>query len=310
MWRLPNFYLLRAFEAAARLRSFSLAARELSLTPSAISHQVKDLEASLGCALFVRSPRKVELTPDGRRFYERLSPVLGALQEVCDEAARKPARHGLSVYCSPSFAMKWLGPRLHQFLESHPDISLSLSTGIDAPDLLTHTEIDIAIVYGAGIERPGVVCESLGPERIAPLASPKVAWKIVDLGAQIKSLTLIESPLSPVKWADWCRWNGLGAAPPPRLSMDRAALAIASAVDHLGVALESTTLAARELASGELRELRSPNPVPIERDMHFLCYRESERQSSSLATFRQWMFERFRTPETAAASRRQAAPAA
>ncbi|MFO1321489.1 MAG: LysR substrate-binding domain-containing protein [Burkholderiales bacterium] len=317
MWRLPNFHLLRAFEAAGRLRSFRLAARELSVTPSAISHQIKDLEQFFHCTLFVRSPRRIELTAEGRNFYDRLAPVLASLQEICDATAGQPTRNSLAIHCAPSLAVKWLGPRLPAFLADHPEITLRLSTGAEAPDLLGKEEPHVAILYGSGIAQPGIACESLGRERIAPLCSPALARRITDLRTQIDSLTLIESPLSPVKWADWCYWNGIAAKPAPRLSMDRAALAIASAVDDLGIALESTALAARELSQGELVELPCPEPKPIERDLHFLCCRERDLKQPAIATFREWLFATFhahlagvtrRPPQRAVPRRRAAAP--
>lgn len=289
MRRLPNFHLLRAFEAAARLQSFGSAARELSVTPSAVSHQVKELETNLGCALFARSHRKVELTADGRRFYERLSPLLEALEEVCESVSHHPKQHNLSLYSAPSFAVKWLGPRLPQFVAAHPEVTLRLTTGAEPIDLLNHNDVDIAIFYGQGTNQPGIVTEALGNERIAPLCAPRMAKNIRDLETDLAPLTLIESPLSPVKWLDWCQWNGVHLRPTTRLSMDRAALAIAAAVDGLGVALESTMLAEKEIEHGELVELKFEKKKPIERTVHFLCYREADRSREPIKRFRDWL---------------------
>jgi LysR family transcriptional regulator, glycine cleavage system transcriptional activator len=283
--------LLRAFEAAARLQSFSLAARELSVTPSAVSHQVKQLEDELGCALFTRTHRKVELTPEARDFRERLSPLLDGLAQACEGIARRRGGHSLAIYCAPSFAVKWLGPRLPDFVQAHPEISLKLSTGAERPDLLAQTDIDVAILYGEPNPQAGVAIEALGRERIAPLCAPALARSIRNLARQLSAQSLIESQLSPVKWLDWCRWNALALRPVARFSMDRAALAIGAAVDGLGIALESTLLAEKELARGDLVELRSPTRAPLERSVHFLCYRESDRASASLRLFRLWLIE-------------------
>src|SRR5262245_57158106 len=129
MRKIPNFVLLRAFEAAARLQSFSLAAHELHLTPSAISHQVRELEECFGRALFLRSHRRVDLTPEGRRLFESLTRVLDALEACCAEVNLAPSGQVLSVYCAPSFAVKWLGPRLPAFTKDHPGITIRLSSG-------------------------------------------------------------------------------------------------------------------------------------------------------------------------------------
>ena len=119
MRRVPNFVLLRAFEAAARLESFTLAARELCLTQSAISHQVKELEEYFGRRLFDRRTRRVELTPEGKRLQESLSRVFDVIEAACNEVALAPQSQVLAVYCAPSFAVKWLGPRLPQFMQTH-----------------------------------------------------------------------------------------------------------------------------------------------------------------------------------------------
>lgn len=300
MRRLPNFYLLRAFEAAARLQSFSLAAHELSVTPSAVSHQVRELEEQLGCQLFVRSHRRIELSAEGRRFRERLSPALDALQEACDSVSPTPAKSSLTIYCSPSYAVKWLGPRLPNFVRGHPEVSLRLLTAAERPDLVARTDIDVAIVYADGTAQPGIVTEPLGRERIAPLCPPALAASISTLADGLPSLTLIESQLSPVKWSDWCVWHGFAVRGLSRFSVDRAALAIAAAVDGVGVALESTTLAERELARGDLVELPGSSARPIERTVHFLCYREVDRTNRSLHEFRDWLHaHRAEQPQTA-----------
>ena len=140
--------LLRAFEAAARLQSFSLAAHELHLTPSAISHQVRELEDVFGRPLFVRSHRRVEVTPEGRRLFESLTRVLDALEACCAEVNLAPTGQVLSVYCAPSFAVKWLGPRLPAFMKEHPGITIRLSSGAEPMDLTQAREVDVAISYG------------------------------------------------------------------------------------------------------------------------------------------------------------------
>lgn len=288
MRRLPGFHLLRAFEAAARLGGLALAARELNVTPSAVSHQVRDLEAALGCALFLRTGRRVVLTAPGRRLLARLTPLLDGLQEACAELSAPPGHGQLALHCAPSFAVKWLGPRLAPFLDRHPGLAMRLSTGVEAGAVLERGEADAAIVYGEPLRGPGIACEGLGRERIAPLCAPALAARIGNLADALPQTPLIESPLSPVKWADWCAWNGIAVALAPRLSMDRAALAIAAAVDGLGVALESTRLAERELARGELVELPAP-AAPLERTVHHLCYRMADRGHPHIEALRAWL---------------------
>lgn len=289
MRKIPNFVLLRAFEAAARLQSFSQAARELHLTPSAISHQVRELEGVLGCTLFVRSHRRVELTQEARRLSEGLTRVLDALEACCAEVNLTPAGQVLTVYCAPSFAAKWLGPRLPRFVASNPGITIRLSTGAEPMDLNRAREVDVAISYGLVLQRPGVDVAALGRERIVPLCPPSLrtggrSWK-----ALVGELTLIDSELNSVTWHDWFTLNGLPMPQRARQSFDRGALAISAAVDGMGVALETTRFAERELARGDLVEVGGPGLRSIEREMHFLSTRANDRQVERVRCFRDWL---------------------
>lgn len=291
MRKIPSFILLRAFEAAARLESFSLAAHELHLTPSAISHQVRELEEWFGRALFVRSHRRVELTSDGRRLAETLTRVLDAIEASCAEVKLAHKGEVLAVYCAPSFAVKWLGPRLPDFMKAHPGVAIRLSSGAEPMDLTRAREVDIAISYGHALQRPGVVVLPLGKERIVPLCSPsliaaKKPWKVL-----LTELTLIDSQLSQVTWRDWFVLNGLEMPQQPRQSFDRAALSISAAVDGMGVALESTRFAEKELARGELVELGTVGSKPLKFETHFLSHRVNEEHVEKIKFFKKWLLE-------------------
>lgn len=289
MRKIPNFVLLRAFEAAARLQSFSLAAHELHLTPSAISHQVRELEAFFGRALFLRSHRRVDLTAEGRRLAQSLERVLDALEACCSEVKLAPSGQVLSVYCAPSFAVKWLGPRLPAFMSEHPGIAIRMSSGAEPMDLTMAREVDVAISYGRAVQRPGIEVTPLGLEDIVPLCSPKLkergrTWK--DLMAET---TLIESQLSDVTWRDWFSLNGMAMPQNPRQSFDRGALSISAAVDGMGVALETTRFAERELTRGDLVEAGRTVFRRIRRDLHFLSVRSNERNVEKIRHFKAWL---------------------
>ena len=294
MRKIPNFVLLRAFEAAARLQSFALAAHELHLTPSAISHQVKELEESFGKPLFLRSHRRVEATLEGRRLYESLTRVLDALEACCSEVNLAPQGQVLALHCSPSFAAKWLGPRLKQFVEQHSGITIRLSTGAEPVDLTQARELDLAISYGHALQRPGVEVVSLGKERIVPLCAPslkagKKPWRLF-----LSEATLIDSQLSRVTWRDWFAVNGMDLPERARQSFDRAALSISAAVDGMGIALESTRFAEKELARGDLIEVGPTVFKQIVRDTHFLSYRSNEEKTSKVKSFKTWLQEQAR----------------
>jgi DNA-binding transcriptional LysR family regulator len=289
--RIPNFVLLRSFEAAARLQSFTLAARELFLTQSAVSHQVKSLEEYFGRQLFVRRNRRVELTAEGRRLSESLVRVFDVIEAACSEVALSPNAQVLALHCAPSLAVKWLGPRLPAFMQAHPDITIRLTSGADPVDLTQAQELDIAISYGFTHERPGIVSTPLGSERIAVLCSPALLKEGVPPHQLICDLTLIESQLSRITWADWFSLNGLTLPQRPRPSFDRAALAISAAVDGMGVTMESMRFAEREVARGELVELGADAFTAIDRETHFVSYRANEHQVEKIRAFRAWLFQ-------------------
>lgn len=240
MRRIPNFVLLRAFEAAARLESFALAAQELHRTPSAISHQIRELEQYFGCPLFLRANRRVEPTPQARRLLDSLSRVFDVVEAACQEVALAPQAQVLAVHCSPSLATQWLGPRLADFARAHADVAIRLSTGAEPLDLSRVREVDVAISYGHALERAELQTWPLGTERIAPLCAPRLLQddpsprsnqrRVAEL---VSRLPLIESQLSPVNWSEWFGACGLQPRAGIRASFDRAALGISAAVDGM-----------------------------------------------------------------------------
>lgn len=289
MRRIPNFALLKTFESAARLESFTLAALELHVTQSAVSHQVRKLEEYFGRALFIRQNRRVQLTAEGSRLLESLSRVFDVIETACAEVALAPHAQVLALHCSPSLASKWLSPRLPEFMQAHPDIIIRLTSGAEPIDLTRTRELDLVISYGAVRERTGIVSIPLGIERIAPMCSPTLLNPALPTQYLLSRLTLIDSQLSPVTWADWFSSNALELPGSPRPSYDRASLAISAAVDGLGVILESTRLARRELENGELVELGREEFLPCSREIHFVSYRASEGQVQKIEKFRNWL---------------------
>src|SRR4030095_11114883 len=162
---IPN---LLAFEAVARRRSFALAAAELHLTASAISHQIARLETHLAIKLFERSAHGVRLSPAGEQYLSRLSGALAAIAAATDDM-RQGVSDSLYVHCSPSLATQWLMPRLHLFAEAHPDISLNLSAAHTHSDFALG-QVDLDIRYGVP-QWPHVVVEPLVEALLMRLAS-------------------------------------------------------------------------------------------------------------------------------------------
>lgn len=290
MRRLPSFFALRAFEAAARLGGFRQAGDELHLTPSAISHQVRALETWFGRALFVREVRKVTLTADGQRLLDRLSPAFDQIEDACADLRPVESRSELAVHCSPSFASTWLGPRLPRFMAAHPSIVIRLSSSAEPVDLSKATDIDVDIAYGPPPPRHSVIVEPLGLESTVPLCSPRLLeGRSPRTPADLLGFTLIDSKVNPVRWADWCKLNGLELPTGARPSFDRGSMAIAAAVDGMGIALESTRFAEQEIERGELVVLKGRSFRRIEQVMHFLCYRKAATDNEKLMAFRGWI---------------------
>jgi len=291
MSKTPKFGLLKAFEAAARLKSFTLAAEELHLTQSAISHQIKELEFYFDRQLFTRKSRTVEPTLEGIRFQRSLQRVFASLEAACDEVRMRPSAQTLNLYCAPSFAAKWLGPRLPQFMEAHPDIAIRLSTGAEPLDLNRMREVDALITYVNVSPAAGVETLSLGPERTIPLCAPKLLNEGETAVDALKRVQLIESQLSPIGWSRWFEEQGLELPKRLRTSFDRAALAIAAASDGMGIVLESERLAEREIAQGELVELASDQLKVHSIETHFLQLRSAEVRQPKVLAFKNWLLQ-------------------
>lgn len=293
MRRLPTFHALRAFEAAARLGSFVRASEELHLTASAISHQVRNLEVYFGRPLFVEGSRSKVLTDDGARLAAGLVHAFDAIETACAEVTPKAMASTLTVHCSPSFAAKWLGPRLSRFMARHPTISIRMSSGVGSYDLLRNEATDVAIVYGDAPGEAGLSVEPLGEEDIMALCSPSLAAGLTSYSRRdMAALPLIESSVSPIRWSDWFAANGLGRHPQtPTTGFDRGALVVSAAVQGMGVALESERFVEAELASGQLVILGDGRFRAMRRVMHHLLLRRGAQVPHRARIFRSWLLE-------------------
>lgn len=293
MHRTPSLHALRAFEAAARLGSFARAADELALSPSAISHQVRALEEHFGRPMFVRTNRTVILTPEGERLLATLSPAFESIHAVCAELSPPTKKQDLSVHCTPSFAAKWLSPRLPGFMLQHPNINIRISSSADAVNLSRHEELDVIIAYGKAPRGPGVTVRALGHEEIAALCAPVFAE--AHAGAEpgdFAHMVRLESTFSPVRWSDWFQLNGLDVdAAQTGPAFDRGSMVIAAAVQGLGLALETARFAQAELDAGSLVRFGEGRFQSIKRELHFLCYRTRDGNTAKIRRFCDWVLE-------------------
>lgn len=291
MRRVPSFHALRAFEAAARLGSLARAAEELHLTASAISHQVRALEAHFGRPLFEEGSRAKVLTDDGARLSAGLVLAFDAIEAACGEVVPQASAATLSVHCAPSFAAKWLGPRLPGFLARHPGIAIRMSTGAGRYDLVRNAATDVAIVYGDGPVGAGLSADALGEEAVSAVCAPSLVSGLAAFGRrELMALPLIESSVSPIRWSDWFAANGLGRNPPtPTTGFDRGALVVSAAVQGMGVALETERFIEDELASGQLVFLGGGQFRPIRRVLHRLLSRAGPHVPHRVRVFRSWL---------------------
>lgn len=276
---------LRIFEAAGRTGSFRAASSELNLTPSAVSHAIRKLEQVLGIALFDRDTRNVRLSYEGEALMRHVSRAFDELRRGMEVVSTRGPRL-LRLHCAPSFAAQWLTPRLAGFMKHHPGVELRLAAGTDYTRF-TSDEFDADIVYGPP-RVEGLVVVPLGEETITPMCAPELA-ETITTPADLFNHVLIQTDSKQIQWSDWFTANGLIAPPPNGSRFDRSFLAIAVATQGLGVALESTRLAERELASGRLVMPLERTSIPVHYVGHNLVFPRHVRQRQPLRTFAEWL---------------------
>jgi LysR family glycine cleavage system transcriptional activator len=282
---------IQAFEAAARLSSFALAADELFVTPSAISHQIKLLEDQLSVRLFHRVHRAVILTDIGRQYAEEIAAAFARIDKATRDIGRIEKSDILTVHATPSIATQWLMPRLARFSAQHPDIDVRLNAS-SAPVDLTRESVDIDIRYGARRLQPaGTMVLDLPLETIVPLCSPRLAngEHPIRCVADLRNHTLIHSEGCLVGWRDWMRLHRktvLDITRGPRF--DRSFMAISAAADGMGVCLESLLLVQRELKTGTLVAPLGFEGLKV--SGYTLNLLKSRADLPKLRSFQDWLF--------------------
>ncbi|WP_206956513.1 transcriptional regulator GcvA [Trinickia acidisoli] len=282
---------IQAFEAAARLSSFALAAEELFVTPSAVSHQIKLLEEQLNIKLFHRVHRAAILTDSGRQYAEEITAAFTRIEHATREIGRVEKSDILTIHCTPSFATQWLMPRLARFSSLHPDIDVRLNASTGAVDLVSES-VDVDIRYGARkLQPPGTMVLELPPETVVPLCAPALAQGPHPIArvADLREHALIHSEGCLVGWRDWMRLHRkipLDITRGPRF--DRSFMSISAAVDGLGVCLESLLLAQRELESGRLVAPLGLEGLKVQG--YTLNLLKSRADLPKLRSFQDWLF--------------------
>lgn len=278
---------LRAFEACGRHGSFTRAAEELFITPGAVSQQIKQLETELRARLFVRTNRNVELTPQGRAYWETVHNAFAAIGSETSrlfEAAGKPLR----ILCARSYLRLWLMPRLPEFQRLHPDIKVDFST-FDSSEGVELVDFDAAIRLG---QPPwaGYRADLVSRIRLFPVASPDYLERHETLRSpgDLARHTLIHAVNRPDDWAIWLAAAGAeGVRPAGETRMEGESLEYQAAISGLGIALARDIFCEQELASGRLLRLFDTE-IELANAYH-LIYWPALRDDARLIAFRSWL---------------------
>lgn len=262
---LPPLNAVRAFVAAARHQSFTLAAGELHVTHGAVSRQVKVLETHLGVPLFERRTRQVSLTVEGLRFFAQadaaLKQLAAAARSVMDQTPARVVR----INVRPSFAVRWLIPRLPDFVARHPGIEPHVLTTTQPPDRAAEG-FDIAIRRGHAGWPPSIELHPFLEDEVCLVASPALlARHPVIRPTDLTGLVMLASRTRKGDWDAWSAHTGLGKLKPAgQMLFDHAHIVLQAAIDGLGFAAVPMSLAGSGVASGQLRclfpDLRMPVP--------------------------------------------------
>ena len=284
----PPLRALATFESAARHGNFSDAAKELGISTSAISHQIKSLERFLGTDLFIRQSRGVKLTVEGAMFFASVHEAYQRIDDGTHRILRHRKSETLTVRCGVSFGLRWLAPRLPLFLAEHPEIDLRIVTPIvDTPAF----PIDIEIKYGP-VSDTGMHVEPLPEEDVVPMCSPALlkSGAALQVPADLAKFRLIESVVTEIPWPHWLSFHQVPISEFSRVSFDNILLALQAAVSGIGIALEGDFLASEDLASGRLVIPPALGAMRIRKSLRSLAVARKNAHSAKYLLFRNWLF--------------------
>lgn len=287
---LPPLNPLRVFESAARHLSFTEAASELHITPGAVSHQIKVLEAWLGFILFDRSARPPKLTPHGAVYAKGLGIAFDQIVQVTQELISAGSSQILTVRGHTTFFLRWLIPLLPAFQQAHPTVKIRLASNVDAVDFRRETA-DAGILYGDGSWN-GLCNVPLFSDELTPVLAPALAKSLpspLDTD-QLLKLPLLHSNRRPQHWPDWIA--AAGATRPASDSdiyYEDLSVIYQCAVEGLGVALGQMRYVENDLKTGVLV---APDPFVLRRARGYhLVYPESRADDPKITCFRQWLLD-------------------
>jgi len=285
----PTIQELLAFDTVARHESITLAAGALCITVSAVSKQIAGLEAFLGRELLRKNGRGVQLTPQGRVYWHKITDGLRAIETATFEARSGDASAGqLTLASAPTFLTKWLIPRLPGFSQQSRHVTLSFSRHLEPTDGIP-ASVDAAIRYGRD-GWPGVVSEYIAGREFVPVVSHMLLerhHRIVN-PADILGHTLLHHEGTPTAWRQWAGQHGVAEIQTlagPRFAQYSSL--IQAALNGLGIGLVPRLLVQEELAEGVL-QMPCGNPVMLDQG-HYLCYRPDRMNLPAFTAFREWL---------------------
>lgn len=287
--RLPPLTALRAFDAAARHMSFAKAADELSVTPAALSFQIKSLEEHLGAPLFHRLNRAVELTESGKALAPGTADGFNMLGTAWRAARRLQDEQTLTVTAGPAFTAKWLAPRLYEFAQTHPEIELRFSASLKIMDF-ARDAIDVAIRFGKG-DDPGVYSMPLALEWVCPVMTPELAKKYPTPQSLTEAPLIFDDSINflspPCDWAAWFHAVNIDFSPSHGPRFSQADHAVDAALAGVGVVLGRRALVVKDIADGRL-VMPFNSAISTGARFRFLCPEGTENRPQVKA-FRDWM---------------------
>jgi LysR family glycine cleavage system transcriptional activator len=288
MARLP-LHTLPAFRSVAVLQNLRAAAEALHLTHSAVSQQLRVLEEQLGFQLFDRRGRRVVLNAAGKALLRSVEPALAQLDDGVQAAAAAAAgtEQRLRITVLPSFAQRWLLPRMGRWRDRHPDIAIEIHASQQLMDL-QREGFHAALRQGRG-NWPGLVAERLIDSPLIPVGSPEAARRLLGRGAE----ALAHEPLlgSPTMWERWFAAAGVRARVNPVAAFNDAGLMLQATEQNLGIALARELLAADALREGRLLRLSELTLPDDGSDIYFLVYAKSLQDWPPLLALREWLFD-------------------
>jgi DNA-binding transcriptional LysR family regulator len=288
MRRLPSLNGLRAFEASARLGSFVAAGNELNVTQAAISRMVRLLEARLGFPLFERLPNGLALTAQGKALQPGLTAAFDAIAGIAEQVAAMRQAPVLTLGVGPSFAVRWLIPRLASFHRRHPEIDVRLATGGAINPFKDDWTCGIVLGHG---DWPDLAAEPLFSADLFPVCTAAIAQQIRQ-PSDLHSQDLLQVAHSPEDWLLWLEAAGVKLRAKtlgPRF--DNYAMALQAAVDGLGVAIGLRPYVQDDIAAGRLV---APFALAVPKGrVWYLVYRPFRQDDPGLIAFRSWLRESF-----------------